>query len=158
MAPQKNVELIGRSSERHTNNSDFIRPFDYVDHIQRNLDHISSTGYIANHFEVLWAFSALLDQSQQICYSYNSVVRYCTFTNHAIWLVESILCDNSTTGAFPDIWYGKSTITIIILSDYYQGNQVTKLKGKYKMSYFGAFFVQIWKKTIFQQNLDFFGS
>ena len=84
MAPQKNLELIRRSSERQTNNIDFIRPFDYVDHIQKNLDHISSTGYIANHFEVLWAFSALFDQSQQICYSYNSVVRNCTFRNYAI--------------------------------------------------------------------------
>ena len=84
MVPQKNVELIRRSSERQINNTDFIRPFDYVDHIQRNLDHILSTGYIAIHFEVLWAFSALFDQSQQICYSYNSVVRNCTFRNYAI--------------------------------------------------------------------------
>ena len=51
---------------------------------QRSLDHILSSEYSTNHFEVLWAFSAVPDQAQRICYPYITFVRYCTLTNHAI--------------------------------------------------------------------------
>ena len=51
---------------------------------QRNSDHILSFGYIADNFEVLWAFSANPGQAQRILYSYNIFMRYCTFRNHAI--------------------------------------------------------------------------
>ena len=44
---------------------------------QRNCDHILSFGYIADNFEVLWAFSANPGQAQRILYSYNIFMRYC---------------------------------------------------------------------------------
>ena len=76
-APEKNVELTDRWSERQTDNRDFIGPSAGTGtNIQRKLDHILFSGYIADHFEVLGSFSAKPDQIQPICFSDISFLRY----------------------------------------------------------------------------------
>ena len=42
---------------------------------KKNLDHILSSGYPTNYFEVLWEFSAVPDQAQRICYPYNREIK-----------------------------------------------------------------------------------
>ena len=44
--------------------------------IHEKLDHISSSEYLADHFGVLWSFSAIPDQAQPICFSYDLFLRY----------------------------------------------------------------------------------